>query len=139
MYPLDLKPLRFLLYTIEDQEALYLDFAKAMSAQQLPATINRELGYNHDAHILVMPTSPNSCSTAHRVCPVASTSSATTADEPLGTTSRPISILFSSELLGAEDETCDWGLRTETVGGGSLPASRISARGTPTCAASADA
>jgi hypothetical protein len=124
MYPLDLEPLRFLLYTIEDQEALYLDFAKAMSAQQLPATMNRELGYNYDAH---------------RVCPVASSLSATTADEPLGTTSRPISILFSSELLGAEDETCDWGLRTETVGGGSLPASRISARGTLTCAASADA
>lgn len=52
LYLLDLEPPRFLLNTIEDQEALYLDFAEAMSAQQLPATMNRELGYNHDAHIL---------------------------------------------------------------------------------------
>ncbi len=86
-----------------------------------------------------IPALPKSCSTAQSVSPVASTSSTTTTDAPLGTTSSSISIRLSFEPLDAEDEIWDTGLTTETVAGGSLPESRISARGTLTRAANADA
>ncbi len=80
----------------------------------------------------------NSYSTAQSVSPVESISSTTTTNAPLGIISRSISIRFSFELLDAKDEICDGGLITEIIGGGSLPASRISTNGKSTREANAD-
>ena len=40
------------LSTAKDQKALNIGSAKPTSAQQFPATVNRELGHDHDADIL---------------------------------------------------------------------------------------
>ena len=85
------------------------------------------------------PALSKRCSNAQSVSPVESTSSTTTTDVSLGTTSRSISICFCFEISDPKDEIYDGGLMTETVGGGSLPASRTSTNRKSTRKANADA
>ena len=75
----------------KDQKALNIDSTKAMPAQQFPATVNRALGHNHNAHICKADASLTQ--QPQDVRPVARTSSTTSTDTPLGAVSRPISIL----------------------------------------------
>lgn len=56
--PIPITNLRFrdpflpFLSTAKDQKALNIDSAKPTLAQQFPATMNRELGYDHNVDIL---------------------------------------------------------------------------------------